>query len=109
MRVQSPVLIHLQTPLTIFGMAPFHFVTLLVVSGLGVGAVRLFFSNAAAFGVLLFVAPVGIVWAIYVRRKDPHCETAFLLPTLFYKLQHTRTLLTGQPVHFIKQAKRGRK
>ncbi|WP_162916944.1 hypothetical protein [Cohaesibacter haloalkalitolerans] len=96
MKAQSSVATYVQEPMKILGMSPFHFsvvvIGVVLLSMLG-GVVG---GQSVAFVLFIVTMPLGIVWAVHMRRKDPHSDTLFLLPNTFLRGKPSRHLVAGE-------------
>jgi len=97
MKATSYIFQSVAPPVTAFGLPPILVALLL---GICIPLAPLFsligVSWLALLGPLtLFVIGCLLLWRL--RRREPHCETVYLLPTNFFKGKKQRVLVVGDP------------
>lgn len=98
MKAASYIFQSVAPPVTVFGLPPVLVALLLgICIPLAPGFSLIGVGWLALLGPLtLFVIGCVLLWRL--RRKEPHCETVYFLPTNFFKGKKQRVLVVGDPI-----------
>lgn len=96
MKATSYIFQSVAPPVTVFGLPP---KLIVIVMGCAIPFAPIFaFAGVGWLSLIgplfLFLCGAAFLWRL--RRKEPHCETVYFMPTRFFKGKKTRALVVGQ-------------